>query len=242
MAANLRVSGTRAYQLNREVEAVPPYPRVNAQRPRDEYPRQREEHTPDQGEHARRRFGAMRKLIDDLMKETGIGRVDYFTAEAELNELGFSILEDELPSRLSSLNVSSVAIDDLFQQLREKKTSPCLEAGRSLSESYNFFPVFIAGISEYNLCFKRLQLQPDEKMVQVNEALERDGCFFSEEKRLRLEFCPASSAENISILELNVTILVAVSEVDDAGRRVILYQRPNQSYALYADKQINLSI
>lgn len=242
MAANLRVSGTHAYQLYREVEAVPPYPRIDPQRPRDEYPRQQEEHTPDQDEHARRRFRTMRKLIDDLMKETGIDRVDYFTAEAELNDLGLSILEGELFNQLSTLKVSAATIDDLFQQIRQKKSAPLLEAGRALSESYNFFPVFVAGISEYNLCFIQLQLQPDEKMVLINEGIERDGCFFSEEKRLRLEFRPAVSAEHISALELNISILVAVSEVDDAGRRVILYQRPNQSYALYADKQINLSI
>ena len=48
--------------------------------------------------------------------------------------------------------------------------------------------------------------------------------------------------KNEKLLLLDISILVAVSEIDESGRRVILYQRPNQSYALYADKQIDLSI
>ena len=44
------------------------------------------------------------------------------------------------------------------------------------------------------------------------------------------------------MLEMDIRIRVATCEIDPAGRRVILYQRPDRSFALYADKQINISI
>jgi len=242
MATNLRVRGTHGYQPYREVEPVPPYPRVDPQQSRDEYPQQQSEQRPDKVDHVRRRFGAMRTLIDELKKGEGLTRVDYFTAEMELNDLGLSILETELVEQLLDLKVSLEGIDHLFQQIRQRPTTPDLKAGHSLSETYNFFPVFIAGISEYNLHFQQLQVLSSDKSIQINENIDSHGHFISEKNRLRLDFRQMVSREDIDVLQLDISIQVAVSEVDDAGRGAILYQRPNQSDALYADKQINLSI
>ena len=242
MVANLRVGGTHAYQLYREVEPVPPYPRIDPQRPRDEYPQQQSEQHTDKDDPARRRFTAMRNLIDELEKSAGLTRVDYFTAEAELKDLGLLILESELIDQLLELKVSLEWIDHLLQQIRQRLTAPVLDAGRDLSESYNFFPVFIAGVSEYNLFFRQLQVTSYHESVQVSENIENHGHFISEKNRLRLDFSKMPVTEDSDALQLDISVLVAVSEVDDAGRRVILYQRPNQSYALYADKQIDLSI
>lgn len=242
MAANLRVGGTHAYQPYREVEPVPPYPRIDPQRPRDEYPQQQSEQHTDKADPARRRFTAMRNLIDELEKSAGLTRVDYFTAETELKDLGLLILESELIDQLLELKVSLEWIDHILQQVRQRLTDPVLDAGHDLSESYNFFPVFIAGVSEYNLFFRQLQATSYHESVQISENIENNGHFISEKNRLRLDFRKMPVAEDSDALQLDISVLVAVSEVDDAGRRVILYQRPNQSYALYADKQIDLSI
>ncbi|NOQ40919.1 MAG: hypothetical protein GQ563_00245 [Desulfuromusa sp.] len=242
MATNLRVTGTHAYQAYREVEPVPPYPRIDPQRPRDEYPQQQSDQRADKADPVRRRFMAMRILIDELKKAAGLTRVDYVTAETELNDLGLSILESELVEQLLELKVSLEGIDHLFQQIRQRPTTPDLKAGHNLSEAYNFFPVFIAGISEYNLRFQQLQVQSSDKSIRINESIDSLGHFVSEKNRLRLDFRKMTSGEDIDVLQLDISVQVAVSEVDDAGRRVILYQRPNQSYALYADKQIDLSI
>ncbi|MCD6581578.1 MAG: hypothetical protein J7K90_07220 [Desulfuromusa sp.] len=242
MATNLRVAGTHAYQAYREVEPVPPYPRIDPQRPRDEYPRQQSEQRADKADPVRRRFMAMRILIDELKKAAGLTRVDYSTAETELNDLGLSILESELVEQLLELKVPLEGIDHLFQQIRQRPTTPDLRAGHNLSEDYNFFPVFIAGISEYNLRFQQLQVQSSDKSIRINENIDGRGHFVSEKNRLRLDFRQMAATEDIDVLQLDISIQVAVSEVDDAGRRVILYQRPNQSFALYADKQIDLSI
>ena len=240
--ANLRVSGTHAYQPYREVEPVPAYPRIDPQQPRDEYPQQQSEQRPDKADPVRRRFRAMRTLIDELKKAAGLTRVDYVTAEAELNDLGLSILEGELVEQLLELKVSLEGIDHLFQQIRQRPITPDLGAGHNLSETYNFFPVFIPGISEYNLRFQHLEVQPCYDSIQISENIESHGYFISEKNRLRLDFRQVVSMEDIISLQLDISVLVAVSEVDDDGRRVILYQRSNQSFALYADKQIDLSI
>lgn len=242
MAIKLRVGGTHAYQAYREVEPVPPYPRIDPQRPRDEYPQQQSEPQIEKADPVRRRFTAMRNLIDELKKSAGLTRVDYFTAETELKGLGFSILENELLDQLLELKVSLEWIDHLLQEIRQSLTVSSLEAGHNLSESYNFFPVFIAGISEYNLSFKQLHVPYSHESVLIRENIDKQGHFISEKNRLRLDFREMPATENIDVLQLDISVLVAVSEVDDVGRRAVLYQRPNQSYALYADKQIDLSI
>lgn len=242
MATNLRVSGTYAYQPYREVEPVPPYPRIDPQQPHDEYPQQQIKQRTDKDDHAKRRFIAMRTLIDELTEAAGITRVDYLTAETELNDLGLLIAETELIEQLLELKIPLEGIDDLVQQIRHSPEIPDLAAGHDLSETDNFFPVFVAGLSEYNLHFQNLKIQIAEKNKQITDGLEDNGRFVAEKNRLRLDFQKMESKDDIDTLQLGINVLVAVSEVDEAGRRVILYQRPNQSYALYADKQINLSI
>ncbi|MDX2495469.1 MAG: hypothetical protein QNK27_10955 [Desulfuromusa sp.] len=242
MATNLRVRGTQAYQPYREVEPVPPYSRINPQQPRDEYPQQQGEQRVDKADPVRRRFRAMRKLIDELTEMTGLARVDYSTAEMELNNLGFLIAEAELVDQLLELKISLQEIDELLQPLRSRSISSTLGAGHNLSESDNFFPVFVAGLFEYNLNFQNLQVKIDHKNDKIIEKVETSGRFISEKNRLRLDFCYPTPPEETNTLQLDISILVAVSEVDEASRRVILYQRPDKSYALYADKQIDLSI
>jgi len=242
MATNLRVGGTYAYQPYREVEPVPAYPRIDPQQPRDQYPQQQSEKRLDKDDQARRRFRAMRELIDKLQKSAVMTRVDYLTAETELNDLGLLIAEKELVEQLLQLKIPLEGIDELFQQIRHRPATPDLGAGHNLSETDNFFPVFVAGLSEYNLRFQNLQVQADRKCNQIIENIEKNGQYVCEENRVRLAFLRAAAPEDLAILQLNISILVAISEVDEAGRRVILYQRPNQSYALYADKQIDLSI
>ena len=242
MATNLRVGGPHAYQPYREIEPVPPYPRIDPQQPRDNYPRQQNEQRSEKDDHTRRRFRAMRELIDELQEFSGLTRVDYLTSETELKDLGISIVGGELVEHLLELKISSDAIEDLFQQLHRDPDSPLLRSGHTLSDNNNFFPVFVDGLSEYNLHFQNLHPRFDHKPEQIIDQIERSGQFISEKNRLRLNFYSSDPLGEAAILQLDISVLVAVSEVDESGRRVILYQRPDKSYALYADKQIDLSI
>lgn len=238
MATNLRVGGVHGYQLYREVEPVPAYPRIDQQQPRGENPQQQFEQRADKNDQAMRRFKAMRDLIDELKETAGITRVDLSTAEEELHKLGLLIAENELVEQLLELKIPLENIDKLFQQIRQQHAVPDMGTGHNFTEADNFFPVFVAGLSEYNLRFQNLQIQSDHRNQQMIDSFEESGRFIHDKNRLRLDF----QKQNNNLLRLDISVLVAISEVDEGGRRVILYQRPDQSYALYADKQINLSI
>jgi len=43
-------------------------------------------------------------------------------------------------------------------------------------------------------------------------------------------------------LQLDLSVSLGVVEMDDRGRRAFIYRRADDSYVLYADKQINIEI
>ncbi len=242
MATRLKVSGAQAYQLHREVGAVSPYPRVDPQRPRGEDSPARREGRGEKRGHVRRRFDAMRRLIDILMKESTINRVDYLTSIEELTELGFSILEKELLEQLLTLGFSTAELNSMLGQIAQKEVVPDLKPGRLLAEAHSFFPVYVSGLSEYNFCFPPLSLSAAHPLPALSEALESHGFYVTEKNRLRLDFRVGGGADSGVDLTLTISVLVGGSEVDEEGRRVVLYRRSDHRYALYADKQIDLSI
>jgi len=239
MATNLRVGGTYGYQPYREVEPVPPYPRVNQQQSRDEYPHQQKSQRTDKEETARRRFNAMRRLIDKLKNSQRIVRVDYFTAEKELLDQGLTILDQKFGELLKVLGFAPGAVDSLVDQLRENSPASVIEPGPSLKKEDNFLPEFIPGLTEYHLNSKQLDIFSADCPEKIRLSIESDGYFFFEQNHIRIDFRPGNL---MGQLTLNVSILVAAGETDEEGRKVLLYQRTQQSYGLYADKQINLSI
>ncbi len=142
MAPQLKVGNTQAYQLYREVEPVPPYPRIDPQRPRDERSPAQGDSRNSKNDHVRRRFEAMRKLIDELTTDAGIIRVTYQTAVTEMTELGFSILEAELLEQLLALKFIPDDIAGIIEQISQREILPELQPGRFLSEKLNFFTGF----------------------------------------------------------------------------------------------------
>lgn len=242
MAANLRVGRMHGYQPYREVEAISPYPRIDPQQPRDEYPQQQKQERAESDNHVRRRFTAMRHLIDELRATDLIARVDYMTAEQEMVDLGLAYVEEQLPSLLYGMGLSQESIEGSFQQLRQKVKAPELRANRKLIEDDNFLPVFVPGLMEYGLFFSALKLQINHRNKDIMTAIRDDGRFVMKRGRLVFEFRDGPSSSGPSVLSLDLSVLTGVSEVDEAGRKAILYQRRGQSFALYADKQISLSI
>lgn len=242
MASNLRVGRMHAYQPYREVEAVSPSPRVDPQQPRDEYPQQQNRERTETDSHVRRRFTAMRHLIDELRATDLIARVDYMTAEQEMVDLGLAYVEERLPDLLYGMGLSQESIEGSFQQLRQKAAAPELKANRNLVEGDNFLPVFVSGLMEYGFCFSDLQLQVSPRNKDIMIAIRDDGRFVMKRGRFGLEFRDDPTSSELGTLLLDLSVLIGVSEFDEAGRKAILYQRRGQSFALYSDKQINLSI
>lgn len=241
----IKVGSLKATDLYREVEPVSPYPRINPQQQRPEgYVRPVVERKPDKADQARRRFTAMRELIEKLKEFAPIVRVDFNTAHQEVCDKGLAIAEEELISQLLQLKVSLGSIDELVQQLQQKSSGLTPVSGRIITTSSKLFPVYVEGLSEYILRFDDLQVKIGEHQRGILEEINNNGRFVVEHNRLRLTFRHVSSIPTAvgAPLSLNISIQVGAIEVNETGRRAILYQRPNSSYALYSDKSINLSI
>lgn len=243
----IRNNATLVPGLFREIEPVSPYPRIDPQQPRrDDYPEQRSQNQSDQDDRARRRFMSMRELVDKLQQESQISRVDYLTAEMEMHSQGLAIAEAELIDQLLKLKIPLQGIEELFQQIRQQSSRMQLASGRILgADSFPLFPVSAAGLTEYALHFPDLLLQSDRQNQRISEAIQEHGQFTSEAGRLNLSFrrsSTGSDAADKGQLELDIQVLVGASELDEAGRRAILYPRSENHFGLYADKQINLSI
>ena len=248
MADYFKYGSISGSSLFREVEPVTPYPRINPHQPkRDEYPRQQNEQDSGTDDRSRRRFTLMREFIEKLKETSRIARLDYATAEVEMHNLGLAIAEELLISQLLQLKVSLSSIDELFQQIRQQNASLILAPGRPLTDgSFPLFPVSAAGLTEYSLVFSNLQIRPNRQESRIAEEISAHGRFISDADRLRLTIralapAPAPS-DSGDPLQLDIQILVGAIELDEGGRRAIIYPRSKTSCGLYADKQINLSI
>ena len=237
MASNLRIGGANAYQPYLEVEPISSSHRIDSHHTQDEHRQQNERSKQNQNGKNLRRFVSMRKLIDSITQVADITRVDYNTTQTELNDLGLALLENELIEQLLLFKIPLDDIDSLLQQIRQQVKIPSLESGEHLTIEDNFLPMFIAGVSEYNLCFKQLHLPQMTDTTHIGESLDIIGRYIELKNRVRFDFIQAPK----DVL-LKIMVQVAVSELDEGGRRVILYQRQDNSYALYADKMIDMSI
>lgn len=242
MTSKLRVSATRAYRLYREVEPLQPYPRIDAQQPRQEQLPATSEGQATAVPAGRRRFGAMRKLIAGLKESGRILHVDYQTLSGEFHQIGTALGNTELIALLRSHQVTPAGRNHLKRQLRRKTGPDDVVVGPALVETNNFFPLFVSGLREFHLRYDKLELLPGQEGPLLLDALARDGEFRCTTQQLQLEFRPLVKVQYDTAVELEISVIVGVGEIDDAGRRAILYQRAAASYGLYTDKPLDLTI
>jgi len=238
----LKVGHLHGYHPYAEVEPVQPYPRIDPQQSREEEQRRQPSARGERDDFVQRRFWAMRQLIERIKAEAKIVRVDYAQAEAELTEQGLVLAEGSMVEQLLQFKLMPAGIEALMQQIRQGEVLPVLQAGSPLRAERELFPIFEPGMSEYNLCLQALQLDPSADLLQLVAEGESEGRFVQEKGRLRFDFQSLPTVAKDGPPLLTIEILVAASEIDNNGRRAILYQRMDGSYALYSDKQIDLSI
>lgn len=244
MLEDIKKVSFKSANIHREVAPVKPYPRIDPKQPRQEgYPQQDIEKRPEE-KSTRRRFTAMRDLIEELKGLAKISRVDFNTANQELIELGLAIAEEQLLTQLLHLKVPLAGIEELIRQIRQQSASPTLVSGRNISPDSELFPVFVEQLAEYLLRFDNLQVVVGSQFNEILDEINNNGRFVVEHNRLRLNFTRVAMLPAISADPLNLTINIQVGavEVDEDGRRAIFYQRPDQGYGLYSDKSISLSI
>ena len=242
----IRTRPLKPREILPQVGPVSPYPRIDPQQPKQEgYTRSQADTKTEQESPVRRRFTAMRRLIDQLKELAQVFRVDYTTADKEMQDQGLAITEEILIDQLLKLKISLTSIEELLQQLRQHSSGITLGPGQQLSSGRtNLFPVHSEGLSEYLLRFADLQIKIGPNNRAIVEEINNEGRFVFEQDRLRLNFRRFNSLTEPTddALRLNISVLVGAIETDETGRRAILYPRPKQDFGLYADKQIDLSI
>mgnify|MGYP001472193245 CR=1 FL=1 len=235
----------RVADIQREVAPVTPYPRINPKQERQEgYQQQQPEGRPEEVPRARRRFTAMRELIEKLWAHAQISRVDFNTANQEMTDIGLAVAEEELLAQLLHLKIPLAGIEELIRQLRQQSTSPMLVSGRKLFSNSTLFPLFVENLTEYIMRFENLLVVMGRQKSAIFDEINNKGRFTIEHNRLRLNFTrvttlPAAPGDT---LNLTIGIQIGAVEIDENGRRAIFYQRADDSYALYSDKSISLSI
>lgn len=246
MTEYIKIPTFPTQDLLRGIEAVSPYPRINPQQPRPEdYPQQTNHSAEEKNDRARRRYLALRRLITELQKSAQISRVDFATADAELHQIGLAVVEEELIQQLLQLKIPLDAIEQLLLQIDQNRSRVSLGGGGIINSSEStLFPVSTEGLAEYHLKIDELKIRQGESAGKIVTQIDKEGLCVVQQKRLRLTFSRFVTALGTAddLLKLKLNVLLGVMENDEADRRAILYPRAENSYGLYADKQINLSI
>lgn len=240
--ADLRVTDTQGYLLYREVEPVQPYPRIDPQQPQDEKPHRQDQAREKKDMQLRRRFIAMRHLIDRLKEFGQLERINYSTLVNNLGNIGVAHADNELFELLQAHQVPTEGLNRLAAQIRPLIGNPDIGFGPPLEVEQNVLPYFSRGLSVVQLRYLHLELLPGQEGPVLVDAIARDGSFRCATRRLRVEFHPQAKTQYDCALEVDIRIMVAVGEMDEDKRRAILFERFPGVFALYTDKQISLSI
>ena len=118
MTEYIRMPTLPTQDLLRSIEAISPFPRVTAKKPRSEgYPEQMPDSDKEKESRDTRRFLKLRSLIKELQKSAQINKVDFATADAEMTSLGLAIIEEKLITHLLQLKIPLESIESLLQQM-----------------------------------------------------------------------------------------------------------------------------
>lgn len=240
--ADLRVTDTKGYLLYREVEPVQPYPRIDPQQPHDEKPRGQDQARGKKDGQPRRRFVALRQLIDRLKEVGQLERITYPALLKELGDIGVGHADRELFELLKAHQVPSEGLNHLAAQIRTLLAIPDVDFGPPLDIEHNDLPYFSSGLSVVQLRYLHLELLPGQEGPVLVDSIARDGSFHCGTRHLQVEFQPHVKTQYDSALNVDIRIMVAVGEMDEESRRAILFERTPEVFALYTDKQISLSI
>ncbi len=232
--------------LLRSIEAISPFPRINSKEPRSEdYPDRANDSEKEKKDQDPRRFLKLRSLIKELEASAQINKVDMVTADAEMQNLGLAIVEENLIPHLLQLKIPLESIEHLVQQIDSDPSGiRCARDRRIDSGNSELFPISAEGLIEYNLIVERLIISSGKFSHKIVDEIDQEGLCVKQQNRLRLIFSRAGSTSGASeeLLNLKISVLLGVVESDEVERRAILYPQTAKSYGLYADKRISLSI
>lgn len=230
------------------IKPIIPYQRIAEKyHPFDERPQQPVKKRPPGEERHTRRFVAMRNLIETLKQDYEIQRVDHTSAEQEIRVLGLATINKNLPPLLSEQGLSINAIKKIITFVEEQM--PLLQMRNSSSVSqldHSLYPDVGHGLQVLNLEMLELPLPMIDFSCVILVERCQNGPVTSTLNNLYLTVNSLDKSipdiPRQQSFQLTLSISSGVIELDKEGRRAFLYQRADKSFALYADKQINLEI
>lgn len=230
------------------IKAITPYQRI-AERygPVPERSQQDADNRPAATERPTRRFIALRNLIDNLKQNHTIERIDYISAEKEIRALGWEVINKNLPPLLSDLGLSDKATKVIINRVDDHAPLLQLSYKSSIDQLDRLiYPEVDQGLQVLNLAMRDLSLPIIDSSCVALVKQCKNGPIVAALNNLYLTFSYPNKKKPHSppkkSFQLTLSISSGVIEIDTTGRRAFLYQRADKSFALYADKRINLEI
>nr|WP_320115880.1 hypothetical protein [uncultured Desulfuromonas sp.] len=201
--------------------------------------------------HARkrpeRRFIALRKLVTNIKKNHSFSRVDYAGAEQEIRHLAQEKIHNDLATLLTGLELTPAATREIVRLVLDRASR--FQLGHSTSTAQLDHLLYVnlsSGLKVLSLDSGTFHAPVvDLSCVALIERC-RKGRLMASHSNVLLTIHPKNEkAEKVALqagFKLDLSIAMGVVEFDDMGRRAFVYQRADDSFALYADKQINIEI
>jgi len=193
-----------------------------------------------------RRFIALRKLVTNIKKDHMFSRVDHVSAETEIRQLALTKIHNDLATLLSGLELTSTAANEIVQRVVDQAPRFQLNHNGATSQLDHLLyanlshGLKVLSLEQHDLTVPFIDLS----CVALIERCQGKRLMASH-NNLLLTIQARDAADKNTVqqgFKLDLSIAMGVIEIDDSGRRAFVYQRADNSFALYADKQISIEI
>ncbi|EAT16023.1 hypothetical protein HTZ97_16125 [Desulfuromonas acetoxidans] len=194
-----------------------------------------------------RRFIALRKLVSTLKKNHSFSRLDYPSAESEIRRLGVEKIQNDLADLLTGLELTPAAATQIVQRVLEHSSLFQLIPTTATAQLDHLLYVNLSpGLKVLSLMVTGITIPLiDLSCLALVERCQKGRLMASHNNLLLTVSHKETPSNKIKLqesFEISLSIATGVIEIDDSSRRAFVFQRGDTSFALYADKQINIEI
>jgi hypothetical protein len=235
-------------QPSQWVAPINEYQRLNERHLPVERRKEPDQHPNDSDrQRPERRFIALRKLVTALKKDHPFTRTDHASAEQEIIQLGVDKIHTDLGDLLASLDLTTSASAETVKKILARADQfKLINNAPTAQLDHQLFSKLTPGLKALGLSISGLKIPLiDLSCVALAERCNQRRLMASH-NNLLLSVINANTGQTPPSvqegLQLDLSVSLGVVEMDDSGRRAFVYRRADDSYVLYADKQINIEI
>ena len=194
-----------------------------------------------------RRFIALRKLVSTLKKDHSFSRLDYPSADHEIRRLAVERIQNDLADLLTGLELTPTAATEIVRIVLEHSAHFQLTPTTATAQLDHLLYVNLSpGLKALSLTVTGITIPLiDLSCLALLERCQKGRLMASHNNLLLTVSHKENGSNKIKLqesFEISLLIATGVIEIDDSGRRAFVFQRGDTSFALYADKQINIEI